>query len=331
MNFIEIGVLGFILSALAIILAIKIFPKLGLLDFPERYNLKRTRIPYPGGLVLLILSLGIGIIDFKFLPVILGVVVIGIVSFFDDRRDLSSIFRLIIQIIVAVFIFFWGIRIDFIGNPFANTNIELYATLPLVSFVITLLWIIVIQNALNWFDGIVGLSVGVSAVGFLVLGLLGLVRPELFLDADQTTLTLANFYLSGLCFGGFYFFWKKKILLGDTGSQVLGFLLAVMAIFAGAKIATLLLVLMLPILDFFVVIFRRIFIEKVSPFRGDLRHLHHNLSTKIGESYSSLILIIISLLFGIIAIFFTGIIKLFSLLLAMFIVFIFILKLGKSG
>lgn len=62
--------------------------------------------------------------------------------------------------------------------------------------------------------------------------------------------------------GGFYFFWTKKIILGDTGSQTLGFLLAVMAIFSGAKIATTLLVLILPILDFFMVILRRLVIEK---------------------------------------------------------------------
>ncbi len=330
MDFFKIGVLGFFLSMILIYLSILTFPKLGLLDFPERYNLKRKRLPYPGGIIILFLSFLLFFIDIQFYPVVVGSGIIGLISFLDDRKDLSSIFRLTIQVVVAVFIFIWGIRIDFIGNPFASTNIELYEILPLVSFVVTILWIIIIQNALNWFDGIPGLSVGISGVGFLVLGLLGLIRPELFLDPSHTTLTLANFYLSGLCFGGFYFFWKKKILLGDTGSQILGFLLAVMAIFSGAKIATLLLVLMLPILDFFVVIFRRIFIERVSPFTGDLKHIHHNLSIKVGESSSSIILIIISLLFGIIAISLTGVVKIISLLFAIIIIFGFILSLSKK-
>ncbi len=329
MSFIQIGLLGFIFSALAVMSAVKFFPKIGLLDFPERYNLKRKPIPYPGGLVLLILSLVLGIIDSQFIPVTIGVVIIGIISFFDDRRELSSFFRLIIQIAVAVFIFFVGIRINFIGNPFAETNIELWLFFPWICFLLTVFWIVIIQNALNWFDGIPGLSVGVSGVGFLILGLLGIIRPELFFDPTHTTLTFANFYLSGLCLGGFYFFWKKKILLGDTGSQVLGFLLAVMAIFSGAKIATMLLVLVLPILDFFVVIFRRLFIEKVSPFKGDLRHMHHNLADKVGESSASIILILISLLFGVIAIFLTGMIKMISLILAVIIVFCFILRLSR--
>ncbi len=330
MEFYQLGLLGVMLSSVFLYFAIRYFPKLGLLDFPSRYGLKRQPIPYPGGLVLLLLSLGIGCIDVSFLPVMLGTVCIGVVSFYDDRFQLSPQFRLLVQLFVAGFIYYVGIRINFIGNPFSDTNIELWLYWPWISLLMTLLWIMIIQNAMNWFDGIPGLSVGISGVGFLVLGLLGVIRPELFFDLNHTALTMANFYLAGLCLGGLYFFWSKKILLGDTGSQVLGFLLAVMAIFSGAKIATTLLVLLIPLLDFFVVIARRLFLEKKSPLKGDLKHVHHHLSFKMGERLASLILITISFCLGLVAILLTGIWKAIFLFIFVVLVFYFILWLNKG-
>lgn len=300
------------------------------MDFPKRYGLARGRIPYPGGLTLLLLFLSIFLIDIEFAPVVIGGGIIGLMSFFDDRYNLSIHLRLLVQIIVVIFLFVSGVSIDFIGNPFTDTNIELYAYWPWLSLFLTIVWVVVIQNALNWFDGIPGLTVGISGVGFFILGLLGVVRPELFFDPTHTDLTLVSFYLSGICFGGFFFFWKKKILLGDTGSQILGFFLAVMAIFSGAKIATTLLVLILPILDLFAVMFRRVFLEKKSPFKGDLKHLHHNLSTKISESSATIVLIFISLGFGLMALFLSGMFKFGALLLAILMTFLFIFYIGST-
>ncbi len=322
MNFILLGCVGIVSAFILTYLSIRYFPQWGLLDFPERYQLKRPRLPYPGGLIFLSLSLFLGLIDVRFLPVIFGVSIIGLLSFLDDRYNLSAKLRLMVHLLVAVFIFYMGIRINFIGNPFSHTNIELWLNWPYLAFGLTILWIIIIQNAINWFDGVAGLSVGISGIGFFTLGLLGIIRPELFFDPTHTSLTLANFYLSGCCLGGFYYFWQKKILLGDTGSQTLGFLLAVMAIFSGAKIATMLLVLSLPLLDFFVVIVRRIFIEKRSPLKGDLNHAHHHLKRLIGEKYTSLSFILISFLFGLMSIFFTGIIKVIILFIAVIITLI---------
>ncbi len=131
------------------------------------------------------------------------------------------------------------------------------------------------------------------------------------------SLTHANFFLGGLCVGGFWYFWRGKILLGDTGSQVLGFLLAVMSIFSGAKIATTILVLGLPILDVFFVALRRLVVEKRSPFKGDLKHLHHNLMRKIGESATTLLLVFLSAVLGAVAVIFTGFDKLVALLVVL--------------
>jgi UDP-GlcNAc:undecaprenyl-phosphate GlcNAc-1-phosphate transferase len=327
MSFLEIFVFATIVSAITTALAVKIFPKIGFLDFPERYNLFRKKLPYPGGLVLLLLSAGIFFFGGEFFVLGAPILILGIISFLDDRKNLPVAPRAIIQIAIATFVFWSGIKINFIGNPFSeffhtSENFEL-ANWQWLSFVLTVGWIIGLQNAMNFFDGLKGLSVGVSGIGFLTLAILGLIRPELFLDPLHTNLTMTNFYLAGLCFGAFFFFWRGKIILGDTGSQILGFLLAVFSIFSGAKIATILLVLGVPILDAFVVTFRRVFIQRKSPFQGDLSHIHHNLSRRIGENKAVILLLFLSAILGAIAIFFTHFEKMIALLTAFSFVLVF--------
>jgi len=314
----------FLLGAIGAVVLLKLaeifFPKIGLLDFPERYGLVRGRIPYPGGAVFFLLSFGIFLIDESFFSLSLGLATLGIVSFLDDFLEIPAFLRLIFQLLVATFIFSAGVQILFIGDPLHDTNFDL-KSLPAVSFLLTVFWILAIQNAMNFFDGLPGLSVGISGVGFLTLGILSVIRPELFFDPGHQPLLFANFFLGGMCVGGFWFFWKKRLILGDTGSQILGFLLAVMSIFSGAKIATTLLTLGLPILDVFFVSFRRIFIEKRSPFRGDLRHLHHNLARRVGATKTVIFLIFASGILGGVAIFSTGFSKMIALGVAIFAIF----------
>ncbi|MCF7830500.1 undecaprenyl/decaprenyl-phosphate alpha-N-acetylglucosaminyl 1-phosphate transferase [Candidatus Gracilibacteria bacterium] len=320
--------LGLVIATLITYLAVEFFPSLGLLDYPERYGLKRSRLPYPGGLIFLVLGLVFFLVlkDFWFLS--LALLILGGVSFWDDLRPLPSVLRLLVHVAVASFVFLQGIQIAFVGNPFSTgVSIDL-TTLPLVSFLLTVAWIVIIQNAMNWFDGIRGLTVGVSGVGFLTLGIFGLVRQEVAWEVGLPDFLQISFFLAGICAGSFLLFWRGKILLGDSGSQVLGFLLAVMSIFAGTKIATTLLVLGLPILDAVFVVGRRVLIEKVSPFRGDKKHLHHNLSRHIGEQKTSLLLILISAGLGTIAIFLTGAEKVATLFLV--VLFVFLLNRGVS-
>ncbi len=314
--------IGLVLSGIATLGAVKFLPKLGLLDYPERYGLQRKKLPYPGGLVFLVLAIIFFLVlrDFWFLS--LALLILGGVSFWDDLRPLPSSLRLFVHVVVASFVFFQGIQIAFVGNPFEfGTSIDL-TNLPLISFLLTVVWIVIIQNALNWFDGIRGLTVGVSGVGFLTLGVFGLVRQEVAWEAGLPDFLQISFFLAGICAGGFLLFWRGKIILGDTGSQILGFLLAVMSIFAGTKIATTLLVLGLPIMDSVFVVMRRVLIEKVSPFKGDKKHLHHNLARRIGEGRTSLVLISISAGLGTIAIFLTGAEKIAALFLVVLFVFL---------
>ena len=322
MELLPLFLLGFVSSALLTWGAVKLFPKIGLLDFPHRYGLTRARIPYPGGLVLL----GLGFVFFVFQPILsflsIPLFVLGIVSFWDDIHPLPIWFRGMVHLFSAGFVFYYGIGISFVGNPFVEGASFDLTQLPLVSLGLTIVWILLIQNALNWFDGIKGLSVGVSGIGFLTLGIFGLVRQEVAWELGLESFLMASFFLAGICGGAFLLFWRGKIILGDSGSQILGFLLAVLSLFAGTKIATTLLVLGLPILDLLFVVLRRVWKEKVSPFRGDKKHLHHNLARRIGEQKTSLLLIGISGLLGIIAIFVVGQTKIFLLGITVLLIFL---------
>ncbi|PID70663.1 hypothetical protein CSB37_01095 [bacterium DOLZORAL124_38_8] len=310
-DLLQIFVLGTILSAGVVFLAVQYFPKLNLLDFPERYGLKRAKIPYPGGLALFPLFAG-GLLwfDVALYPVVILLSILTAISFADDRHNLPVLPRLITQIGLAVALILLGIKISQVSDPLNQTNL----TLPLVGqWIITIGWCVFLPNALNWFDGLKGLCVGTAGIGFLALGVLSLFWPELFFDPAQITATKSTFWLAGICLGAFPFFFRGRILLGDTGSQTLGFLLAVFSIISGAKIATTLIVLAIPILDTIIVMLRRIFIDKKSPFKGDLNHFHHQLAQKFGEPKSVLLLCGITTILGALAAFLHGFTKMITL------------------
>lgn len=275
-------------------IALRTFPKLGLLDRPKKYGLKRKPIPYPGGLAMLF-SFFVTIallfpINSTVLALVLGAGLLGIVSFIDDRQGLPPILRLAVQFVAALLLVLGGIGIVSITNPFGAAIIldsvelpislgQLTFTLTLFADLLTVLWVMVMVNAFNWIDGVPGMANSVAAVAALVLLALSL-RPD-FHFMDQTLAISLSTLILGLSVGNLFFdFPPAKMIIGDTGSMLLGFLLAVTAIISGGKIATTILVLGFPILDFAWVIGRRI-VKKQSPFKGDLWHFHHRL-LKVG-------------------------------------------------
>lgn len=306
-------VIGILLGFICTYFAIKVFPRLNLLDYPERYGLNRPKLPYPGGIIFCILITSFFIFTPHFWWLILPILLLGIVSFWDDKKPLPASLRLSIHLLIASFLVWKGLKIEFVSNPFIPGESFDLSSFTIISSLLTVLWIIVIQNAMNWFDGLKGLSVGISGIGFLTLGLYGLFSSDLLWETSVTDFLSLTLYTSGICFGAFIFFLRGKIILGDSGSQVLGLLLAILSIFAGTKIGVTLLVLGFPLLDSIFVVFRRIFLEKKSPFAGDKKHLHHNLANYLGEKKATLILLGLSSLLGLIAIFAERIEKIISL------------------
>ena len=196
------------------------------------------------------------------------------IGLLDDYWELSWKKQLFLQICAVIFIFILGIRIEFIADPFSGRLIFFNSSfLASVGFVVSTIWILLMINSVNWLDGIDGLSGGVVLMGSLVIFLLSL-KPEV----NQPPIGIITMILAGSVFGFLIFnFYPAKIMAGTSGSFFMGFILAVLAIFSGTKIATTLMVMAVPIFDFFWVIGERMLAGK-SIFEPDQNHLHYKLS-----------------------------------------------------
>lgn len=268
---------SFCLSLLLSFGVLFFFPILGLLDRPEKYGHKRAPIPYPGGIAPVCAFL---ISTFLFFPhfdqtlivLCLAVFLISLVSFWDDRRHIPSLFRLCVHFCAAGMVVFSGVSIQYLGNPFGETLFlrDIFFWLPEI---ITLVWIVGFANILNWLDGVPGLSSASAAATGVFLGWLSLTPL-----VAQPEIALLSFLFAASAFAFFLFnIPPPKILLGDAGAMPYGFLIATLSVFSGGKMATILLVLAIPFFDAAFVIFRRLLRRKNPLIGGDGLHLHDRL------------------------------------------------------
>lgn len=313
-----IPIFAFVLTVLLYGVGIKVYRKLGLLDFPERYGLKRERIPYPTGLipvaVFVLALLVLSDLSLQSIGLMIGILILAISSFIDDRSPLPAILRLGIQILVAIIIFATGTYILSLTNPLEGIlglgdivvlnqwHLEIGTiTLPLLSGLFTIIWLGLTINALNWFDGIPGQVSTLSTIGFSTIGFLSMSDR-----VNQPELALLSFILAAIAFGCFFFdFGVPKALLGDTGSMFFGLMLGVITIFTGGKVATAFLVLGVPLIDSVFVVIQRLMKGK-HPFKGSAsgEHLHHRLLAKGWSNYQVIALTAtLGTLFGITALF----------------------------
>jgi len=320
--------------------AIRFFAKMGLLDNPKKYGLKRAPIPYFGGLAIFA-SFVISVLIFvplskEVLGLLVGTILLTTTAFLDDAFRLPSTIRLGIQILSASILVISGLGISHLTNPFGGV-IDLTAFdwnigqfwggeyhLTLLADLFTIFWVVLLTNSLNWFDGVAGLSSGITALAGLVIFFLAARTGYHFFD-QSAVIALAGI-LAGSAFAFTIFnFPPPKILLGDSGSMLLGFVLAALAVFSGGKIATAALVLGFPLIDTFWVVLRRIFSGQ-SPFRGDFGHLHHRLlAVGFSKQKTVIAIYLASATFGSIALFIDSA---FGKLLALTVLFVAMLAMG---
>jgi UDP-GlcNAc:undecaprenyl-phosphate/decaprenyl-phosphate GlcNAc-1-phosphate transferase len=308
-----IPLLAFGLTALLGLLVLRFFPHWNLLDFPDRYGLKRRRLPYPGGIIApLVFIVFFPLLqeeNMRSIAVISAVILLAITSFIDDRRQLSPLLRLAIQFITALIVVIAGDciggRICSVTNPFegliGGPIFDLNGILPLLSIGITVLWLMLTTNALNWFDGIPGQTTALSTIGFLTIGFLSLSER-----VNQPQIAMIAFVLAAIACGCFVFdFPPPRFVLGDSGSMFFGLMIGILTIYAGGKVATAFLALGVPIIDFLFVIVKRLS-EGRPPHKGSMsgEHLHHRLLAK-GWHPRSIILLTAGLgtAFGVTALF----------------------------
>jgi UDP-GlcNAc:undecaprenyl-phosphate GlcNAc-1-phosphate transferase len=199
-----------------------------------------------------------------------------------------------------------------LSNPFgAPINLD-FALLGIpFSAIFIWAWMMGMIFTTKFLDGLDGLCAGISLIGGLTLFALSLL-PHI---NQPVTATLAIIF-SGALFGYLFFaFNPASIFLGESGSTFVGFMLGVLSVISGGKIATALLVMGIPILDVAWVIVRRLW-YRTSPFRADRKHLHFRLlDLGFTQRQAVLILYTISAMFGFTAIFLQSWGKLIALII----------------
>lgn len=232
-------------------------------------------------------------IDQNLLGVLLGGLILVITGVIDDKYDLNPWLKLALQALAALVVVAFGVRIWWIANPLGGLNIVIgnwtYLLVPL--------WLLLMINVMNWFDGLDGLTPGLSGIASIAIVFLSLAP-----NVNQPATALLAAILAGAAIGFLPSNWNPaRIFLGDSGSMFLGFMVGVFAIISGAKFATAALVLGIPIFDALWVIIRRILAGK-SPMQADRKHLHHRfLDAGFSPRTSVLIIYAIAIVFGLIA------------------------------
>ena len=287
------AVFALLLSILMVSLALRFFPRLGLMDRPHLYGHSRAPIPYYGGSVLLLAFLVSSFIFVPLSPHLAGLLIaatlVSLLGFFDDLFNLHPLVRIFFQFIAALILVFAGVGVLSISLPFFGV----VAFNQFFAALFTLFWVLTILNTMNFIDGVSGLNSGVSFIAALTIFFLS-VNPLLHQDlASQAPVATLSLIVAMVALGFFLFdFPKPRILMGDTGSTFFGFMIATLAIFSGGKVATAFLVLGIPILDMVWVVLRRTFSGQKF-WKGDMKHLHHRL-LDLGWSPTKVVLVYLS-------------------------------------
>ena len=292
--------------------------KLGIVDKPDHpRKIHQTNTPLLGGLaIFLAFFMMLYFLHDKLLSgnleprhwqgFFIGACFLIVGGFFDDKYNLKPLKQFIFPLLASLSVIIGGVEIEKITNPWGG-----YIYLGWLSGLIIMIWLLGMMYTTKLLDGLDGLVTGVSAIGALIIFLFTMTTKYY-----QPDIGLAALVLAAACLGFLIFNWyPAKIFLGEGGSLLLGFILGVLAIISGGKIAIALLVMGIPIMDVIWTIIRRLAAGK-NPFKfADQKHLHFRLlNFGLGQRKTVLIYYIFAAVFGLSALFLQSQGKLLALL-----------------
>jgi UDP-GlcNAc:undecaprenyl-phosphate GlcNAc-1-phosphate transferase len=289
--FVVVPALAYLIVTVLTPVAIRVGRRLQIVDRPGGRRVHRGEIVRIGGLgifpafaaaALLPVILGSPRDDVleltRLTGVLIGMAIVWAVGLADDRYKLPPMTQLAGLVAAAVVAILFKVFIERFNAPFVSEQIvvDWYLMLP-----ISLVWIVGLTNMVNSVDGLDGLATGVTAIAAAVL-FIHMVR------LGQYSVSLLPLALLGCCLGFLRFnFSPARVFLGG-GAYVLGFGIATISILSGAKVATALLVMWLPIVDLTWQVFSRWRRgQRVS--LGDRGHLHLRLQD-LGWSQKRIVL-----------------------------------------
>lgn len=325
-------ILSISLSFVFTFLIKKIALKFALVDKADlNRKFQRTGIPLAGAWSIFLSISIVSIIYFKYLiqgdlntyhwlGVFVASLVIMIGGTLDDRYKLRAIYQLIFPLLAIITILLAGVEISHLSAPF-DALLSL-SSWSILKHVLVVLWLLAMMYSTKLLDGIDGLVSGLGMIAAIIIFLFTSLSN--YYQADIAFFSLIFFGASlGFLFHNFY---PAKIYLGEGGSILIGFLLGIISIISGAKIAIALLIMGLPLLDLFWTIIRRLIIKK-NPFKyADRLHLHHRL-LDFGFSHRQICWLYYSIafIFGISALFLQTKGKIYALLILIILMFLIIL------
>ena len=264
-NIIEIVVVTFLTSFLLVPVSKKLANHVGAMDIPNERKIHKVPIPRLGGLAVfgsfLLGYILYGEVTTQMLSILIGSFLIVLVGIFDDIKPIRALYKFIVQVIAALIVVIYG-RVYFTEITFLGLRIELNL---FMSYFLSTFFILAISNAINFIDGMDGLSSGVSSIYFLTIAIIALILNRL----GGLDIVLSLIMLGATLGFLVYNFPPAKIFIGDSGSVFLGFIIAIIALL-GYKVATItslvipITILAIPVFDTVFAILRLKFSPRVS-------------------------------------------------------------------
>jgi UDP-GlcNAc:undecaprenyl-phosphate GlcNAc-1-phosphate transferase len=288
--------------------------RFGAIDRPSDRKVHPRPTPTLGGVGLL-LGIGVSLAAAWFVPAfrplfrrssdlqgtLAGAVVICVIGAIDDVRNLSVPSKVAGQVLAAGVLILFGVELLFFWFPFGQGIVIVGSDLAVP---LTVVWVLILVNAVNLIDGLDGLAAGIVAIGAASFFIWTYASPSPFTGTISTA-ALLSAITAGVCVGFLpWNFHPARIFMGDSGSMVLGLLLASatisgvghnlapsggdLAAFA-IPVAIPAIVLAVPLLDVALAIVRRL--RRGRPvFAPDKEHIHHQLQ-EIGHTHRRTVLI----------------------------------------
>jgi UDP-GlcNAc:undecaprenyl-phosphate GlcNAc-1-phosphate transferase len=265
-------------------------------DVPDTRKVHTRPTPLLGGVAIYVAFISSVFANYILTPqvkgILLGGTIVVVLGLLDDVIGLRSRTKLLIQLVATGVVMAGGVSLILVPQAWPGST--------LVNGLLTVLWIVGITNAMNFFDGMDGLAPGLAIIISFFLGLLAFQTHQPFLGWLALAVMGASF---GFLPYNFRFQGPATIFLGDTGSTFLGFILACLAVLGEWSEANPIVSLSAPILIFGVLIFDMVYLTvtrfytgKVSSLREWLEytgrdHLHHRLAEVLRTPRQSVLFI----------------------------------------
>ncbi len=340
MTYFWYAILAFIAAGIFTPIVRRLAERTGCIDIPRPpRNLHKQPVPKLGGLavflafaVAVLLYVAFGnpdhiIVPMKFIWAMLGGgAVLAIGGFFDDKYNLPPTILWIFPALAALIVVFAGVGVGIttLSNPFGEPISIKYGILGIpFSAIFIFIWLNGMMYTTKFLDGLDGLVAGIGTIAGLTLFALSLTDKV----NQPITATLSIIFVGALAGYLMYAFNPASIFFGEGGSTFVGFVLGVLSVILGGKIATALLVMGIPILDVAWVILQRLW-QRKSPFVGDRLHIHFKLiDLGFTQRQTVFILYALSAMFGFTAVFLQSKGKLFALITLFIVMSIFVTSL----